>query len=222
MLPASGTTQPPAQRSGPGAGGARRSPGPELVCLPSGPSRALRPRVGRGSAMAGGPRSPCSFQCLVWSRGGFLPSTLGLPAREARFSTLLPPRSKSQVSAPPSAPSKLLRSQAELCTCHICRHQGVSALPACPRDRSFRRANHTPVSWACPTAKTPGHTRDGGEGRGLGSQPMGQSVAAPEAAGLRVSPEGHLLHHWWDKPHPTLTAGHTRGAQAVRQQASSS
>ena len=33
--------------------------------------------------------------------------------------------------APPSAPSKLLRSQAELCVCRVCGQKGVSAPPAC-------------------------------------------------------------------------------------------
>lgn len=157
-------TQPPARMSGPGIGGPGRALALSSACLPSRPSHGLHPRAGCGSAMSRGPRLPCSFHCLVWNRGGFLLSTLGLPAQEARFSTLLPPTSKSWGSAPPSAPSKLLWSQDELCICHVCGHKGVSALPVCPRDRSLRRANHTPVSWACPTALTPGHRRDTGDG----------------------------------------------------------
>lgn len=179
MLPASGTTQPPAQMSGPGAGGARRSPGPELRLPPPLGSRAPCTLRLDGSAMAGGPRLPCSFQCLVWSRSGFLPSTLGLPTREARFSTLLPPRSKSRSQLHPQhLQNSSGRPSSAPATSAGTR---VSALPACPRDRSFRPGRPHACIVACPTAKTPGHTRRR-RGEGPGEPAQGAKRGRPGGA----------------------------------------
>lgn len=191
---------------GPGAAGAVGALATGSSASPLGSRAPCTLQVGRGSAMAGGPRLPCSFQCLVWAAADFLPSTLGLPTREARFSRSFhqgqSPRSQLhpqhlQNSSPGAKPSSAPATSAGT--------RGVS--PArLARDRKPSGRPHACIVSVSHSKDTQGHTRSGGEGKGLGAG----GPARPPRAGLRVSLRAPATSLWWD---PSLTQHSQQGAR---------
>lgn len=161
-------TQPPAHMSSPGVRHARRSPGPEPLHLP--PHQAPAPACARG--WGAGQRCLVDLGRPVLS--SILSGTAAAPcrpcwgaAREAWFSTLLPPTSKSRLSSTLSTSETLLEPSRALRLSRL-QAQECGAPPACPLGCSLCRADHTPDhTGACPTQLTPAHTRDtGGAGEG--------------------------------------------------------